>query len=52
MLFVPSYVCDQSSEHPAVKVFDKNVQLMYMLGEGKGAGDQNMITPSFVTLAE
>lgn len=46
------YVCDQSADHPAVKVFDSNVQLMYLLGEGKGSGDKNMMTPSGVVLAE
>ena len=50
--FVSRYVCDQSADHPAVKVFDSNVQLMYLLGEGKGSGDKNMMTPAGVVLAE
>lgn len=43
------YVCDQDGENPAVKVFDKNVQLMYLLGEGRGAGDKNMIKPCAIS---
>jgi len=48
-------VCDTPSDNnhqPAVKVFDNAVKLMYLLGEGRGNGDKNMLHPSGIVLTD